>query len=56
MIGVPVPRALVERNRDRGVFGVLGHVSHRSGRRSAELLAIAHPGAAWLEWLRSPAA
>ena len=56
VIGVPVPRALVERNRDRGVFGVLGHVSHRSGRRSAGLLAIAHPGAAWLEWLRSPAA
>ncbi len=51
VIGVPVPTALVQRNHDQGVFGVLGRVSYRGGRRSAELLAIAHPGAAWLEWL-----
>jgi hypothetical protein len=51
VVGVPVPPALIDRNRARGVFGVLGRVSHRAGRRSAGLLGIAHPGAAWLEWL-----
>jgi hypothetical protein len=55
VIGAPVPPALVARNRDQGVFGVLGRVSYRNGRRSAGLLGIAHPGAAWLEWLE-PAA
>ena len=54
VIGIPVPPALVQRNRDQGVFGVLGRVSYRDGRRSAGLLGIAHPGAAWLEWLESP--
>jgi hypothetical protein len=52
VLGLPVPGALIERNRRDGVFGVLGRVSHRGGKRTAELLAIAHPGAAWLEWLR----
>jgi hypothetical protein len=51
VIGVPVPPALVTRNREQGVFGVLGRVSFRGSRRSAGLLAIAHPSAAWLEWL-----
>jgi hypothetical protein len=54
VIGVPVPPALIARNRDQGVFGVLGRVSYRDGRRSAGLLGIAHPGAAWLEWLGPP--
>jgi hypothetical protein len=51
VVGVPVPPALIERNRRQGVFGILGRLSYRQGRRSGELLALAHPGAAWLEWL-----
>jgi hypothetical protein len=50
--GMPVPPGLIERNRREGVFGVLGRLGYRQGRRSADLLAIAHPGAAWLEWLQ----
>jgi hypothetical protein len=49
--GVDVPPSLVERNRRDGVFGVIGRLSYRQGRRSAELLGVAHPGASWLEWL-----
>ncbi|MQA73426.1 MAG: DUF2332 family protein [Solirubrobacterales bacterium] len=51
VLGVPVPAALVERNRREGVFGVLGRLGYRGGRRRRALLALAHPGAAWLEWL-----
>ncbi len=51
VLGIEVPRALVERNRREGVFGVVGRVSFRSGERSEALLGVAHPGAAWLEWL-----
>jgi hypothetical protein len=52
VIGAPVPPALIDRNRCEGVFGVLGRVSYRGGREaSSELLAIAHPGAAWVRWL-----
>jgi hypothetical protein len=49
--GVSVPESLVERNRREGVFGVIGRVRYRGGRRSASLLGVAHPSAAWLEWL-----
>ena len=51
VVGVPVPPALLERGRREGVFGVVGRVRYRGGRRDAELLGLAHPGAAWLEWL-----
>ena len=51
VLGIPVPAALIERNRRQGVFGVIGRLSYRGGRRQGALLGIAHPGAAWLEWL-----
>jgi len=51
VLDVAVPQALVERNRQEGVFGVIGRLSYRDGRRSAALLGLAHPGAAWLQWL-----
>jgi hypothetical protein len=49
--GLAAPAALIERGRREGVFGVVGRVSYSAGRREAELLGLAHPGAAWLEWL-----
>jgi hypothetical protein len=51
VVGLPVPGPLIARNRAGGVFGVIGRLSYRGGRRSAALLGLAHPGAAWLEWL-----
>ena len=51
VLGVGVPETLVERNRREGVFGVIGRLSYRGGRGETALLGIAHPGAAWLEWL-----
>jgi hypothetical protein len=51
VLGIPVPEALRERNRREGVFGVIGRLSRRDGRRTGDLLGLAHPGAAWLEWL-----
>lgn len=51
VLGLPVPGSLIARNRAGGVFGVVGRLSYRGGRRSAALLGLAHPGAAWLEWL-----
>jgi len=51
VLGVGVPERLVQRNRREGVFGVIGRLSYRRGRRECALLGIAHPGAAWLEWL-----
>ncbi|MDD7942196.1 DUF2332 domain-containing protein [Actinomycetospora lutea] len=43
------PRAL-EATR-AGVTGVIGHLSvHRDGSSSGEVLGLAHPGGAWLEW------
>lgn len=51
VLGIPVPSHLRERNRRDGVFGVIGRLSYRGGKRSVALLGIAHPGAAWLEWL-----
>jgi hypothetical protein len=53
VLGLPVPEGLVERNRREGVFGVVGRLSYRDGQRAGELLGLAHPGAAWIEWLPS---
>ncbi len=49
--GVPVPPALLERNRRGGVFGTVTKLSYREGRRTGALLGVAHPSAVWLEWL-----
>jgi hypothetical protein len=49
VLGLPAPPELLRRNRRDGVFGVVGRLAYRRGRREAELLALAHPGAAWLE-------
>jgi hypothetical protein len=49
--GLPAPPGLVERSRRDGVLGVVGRLAYRSGRRDGALLALAHPGAAWLEWM-----
>ena len=49
--GLPAPPVLLERNRREGVFGVVGRLTYRGGRREGALLALAHPGAAWLEWI-----
>jgi hypothetical protein len=51
VLGVPVPAALLERGRREGVFGLIGRLRYRGGRREAALLGLGHPGAAWLEWL-----
>jgi hypothetical protein len=51
VVGLPVPGKLIARNRESGGFGVVGRLSYRGGKRSAGLLGVAHPGAAWLEWL-----
>jgi hypothetical protein len=51
VLGVPVPSALIERSKREGVFGVIGRLSYRRGEPTAALLGVAHPGAAWLEWL-----
>jgi len=54
VLGLLVPRELVERNRGAGVVGVVGRISYRGGRKSGFILGVAHPGAAWLEWLMPP--
>jgi hypothetical protein len=54
VLDIPVPPGLVERNRRHGLFGVIGRLQYRAGKRSAALLGIAHPGAAWLEWIAGP--
>ena len=51
VLGVAVPPRLLARNRTQGVFGVVGRLRYRDGRREAALMGLAHPGAAWLEWL-----
>ena len=48
--GLAVPPEWLADNRDGGVFGVIGRVSIRAGRRTDTLLGRAHPGSAWLEW------
>ncbi len=42
--------AWITDNREGGVFGVIGRVSIRAGRKTGTLLGRAHPGAVWLEW------
>ena len=54
VIGIDVRPAIVERNRTGGVFGVLGRLSARDGQAERSLLALGHPGGAWLEWLARP--
>jgi hypothetical protein len=49
--GAEVPPAVIARNRDQGVFGVVSRVSYRRGERTRAVLGLAHPGAVWLEWL-----
>jgi len=51
VIGLAAPPELVERGHREGVFGVVGRLAYTGGRREGQLLALAHPGAAWLEWL-----
>jgi hypothetical protein len=46
-----VPRRALEATR-AGVTGVIGHLSvRRDGSTRGEVLGLAHPGGAWLEWL-----
>jgi hypothetical protein len=51
VIGLAAPPELVERGHHEGVFGVVWRPAYTGGRREGQLLALAHPGAAWLEWL-----
>jgi hypothetical protein len=51
--GLPVPASWLDDNRNGGVFGVIGRVSVREGRRTGAVLGRAHPGSAWLEWTAS---
>jgi hypothetical protein len=51
VLGIPVAPAIVERNRREGVFGVVARLTYRAGCPTSALLGLAHPGAAWLEWL-----
>ncbi len=51
VLGAPLPAGLLERARTEGVFGVLERISYRQGRATREVLALGHPGGAWLEWL-----
>jgi hypothetical protein len=53
VLGLPAPPELLQRNRRDGVFGVVGRLTYHRGRREGELLALAHPGATWLEPLAS---
>ncbi len=48
--GLPVPQEWLTDNREGGVFGVIGRVSIRAGRKTGTLLGRAHPGSVWLEW------
>jgi hypothetical protein len=48
--GLPVPDRAVQACRS-GVTGVVGRLSVRDGAVSGQVLGLAHPGAAWLEWL-----
>jgi hypothetical protein len=51
VLGAQLPPGLLARARDEGVFGVLGRLALRRGRATTHVLALGHPGAAWLEWL-----
>lgn len=48
--GLPVPRRALQASR-AGVTGVVGRLTIRDGAVSGRVLGVAHPGAAWLEWL-----
>jgi hypothetical protein len=50
--GLSVPAGWLDDNRRGGVFGVIGLVSLRAGKRTAAVLGRAHPGSAWVEWIR----
>jgi hypothetical protein len=52
--GFPVPAALVDDYRRRGVFAVLGARTFHRGTDRGRLLARAHPSGRWIDWL-SPA-
>ncbi|MDN5914244.1 MAG: DUF2332 domain-containing protein [Pseudonocardia sp.] len=52
--GLDVPPAWLLDNREGGVFGLVGRVSVRGGRRTGTVLGRAHPSSAWLEWLSDP--
>jgi hypothetical protein len=51
VLGGEVPPELLARARAEGVFGVLGRLALRGGTATTQLLALGHPGGAWLEWL-----
>lgn len=51
VMGIPVPQTLLERNRREGVIGVIARLSYRHACPSGALLGLAHPSAAWLQWL-----
>ncbi|WP_433781935.1 DUF2332 domain-containing protein [Actinomycetospora sp. CA-101289] len=47
---LPVPPRALQASR-AGVTGVVGHLTvGRDGRTSGEVVGLAHPGGAWLEW------
>jgi hypothetical protein len=50
---ISLPEDVVRRSHEEGLFGVLGLVEWRRGRRSEALLGRAHPSGTWMEWLES---
>jgi hypothetical protein len=48
--GLDVPTGWVHDVRRGGVFGVVGRVRIRRGRRTGTVLGRAHPGGSWVEW------
>ncbi len=55
VLGAEPPPGLLARARREGVFGVLERLAYRGGEATTQVLALGHPGAAWLEWLAEPA-
>lgn len=51
VLGTQLPSGLHARAREEGVFGVLERLTLRHGHATTRILALGHPGAAWLEWL-----
>ena len=51
VLGGQLPPGVLARARTEGVFGVLGRRRMRHGTEADQVLALAHPGGAWLEWL-----
>ena len=54
VLGAKLPPGLLARAGRDGVFGVLGRLAFRGGQATTRILALGHPGAAWLEWLAGP--